>query len=366
MKVRNQLIVLMVMLILSTLYGIAAARSDGSYGCDCSSCHSGRADQCAPVNQSPVANAGPDQSVIEGSSVALSGASSSDPDGSIASYSWAQTAGTAVTLSDPAAANPTFTAPSAGTSGIALTFQLTVTDNGGLTATDSCIVNVTPTVAPPANQPPVANAGPDQTVDSNAAVVLDASASTDPDDGIASYLWGQTEGPAVTLSDTAGVNPTFTAPDGGTTGVSVTLQLTVTDVGGLQSTDTCIININPSTVPTTNLPPVADAGPDQKVASRATVTLDGSNSSDPDDGIASYQWKQTRGPAVTLSSSTDASPTFVAPKVRDSKSLSFKLTVTDKGGMKSSDTCNVKITAEKKEHEKDRHDDGDHHNDEDD
>ncbi len=357
MKVKNHLIVLMTMFFLSGLYGLAAARSDGSYGCKCSSCHSTSPDQCAPANQAPVANAGPDQSVVEGATVALNGASSSDSDGSIASYSWAQTAGTAVTLSNPAGANPNFTAPSAGTSGTSLTFQLTVTDNGGLTGADTCIVNVTPGVTPPANQAPVANAGPDQTVDGGAAVVLDGSNSTDPDDGIASYLWKQTAGPAVTLSSTTTVNPTFTAPDGGLAGASLTFQLTVTDAGGLQSTDTCIININASTGPSTNLPPTADAGPDQKVRSRATVTLNGSNSSDPDDGIASYSWKQIKGPAVTLSSSTDVKPTFRAPKVEHSKSLTFRLTVTDKGGMKSSDTSTVQVSGSDRKHEREDDDD---------
>ena len=63
-------------------------------------------------------------------------------------------------LSDPLAAQPTFLALDVGPNGESLTFELTVTDNGGLQATDSCIVNITWV-----NLPPVADAGVDQTVD---------------------------------------------------------------------------------------------------------------------------------------------------------------------------------------------------------
>jgi hypothetical protein len=78
--------------------------------------------------------------------------------------------------------------------------------------------------------------------------MLDGSSSTDPDDGIASYLWTQTAGPAVTLTSTTAIQPTFTAPNVGPSGSSLTFQLTVTDNGGLQSTDTCIVNAWPMRV----------------------------------------------------------------------------------------------------------------------
>jgi len=67
----------------------------------------------------------------------------------IASYSWSQTFGSPVTLSDPSITMPAFTAPTAAT-GTVLTFQLTVTDDGGMTDTATVTVtlkNVAPTLS---------------------------------------------------------------------------------------------------------------------------------------------------------------------------------------------------------------------------
>jgi hypothetical protein len=284
----------------------------------------------------PVAQTGPDQTVAEGSVVTLDASNSTDPDDGIASYGWEQTGGPAVTLSDASVVKPTFTAPNVSVGGAALTFKLTVTDNGGLKSTATCIVNVTWE-----NEPPTATTGPDQTISEGSSVTLDASNSTDWDDGIASYGWEQTGGPAVTLSDISAVKPTFTAPNVGIGGAALTFKLTVTDNGGLKSTATCIVNVTWD-----NKPPIAITGPDQTVAEGSVVTLDASNSTDPDDGIASYGWEQTEGPAVTLLPDASAiQPTFTAPNVDENgAALKFELTVTDNGGLKSTITCIVNIT----------------------
>jgi len=141
----------------------------------------------------------------------------------------------------------------------------------------------------------------------------------------------------VTLSDPAAVCPEF-VPGSGMIGTSVTFQLTVTDTAGLQDTDTCTVTISRM-----NLPPTADAGPDQTTKEGVTVTLDGSGSSDPDDGIASYQWLQTAGPEVTLSNSSAVQPTFI-PDVDTNEVFVFQLTVTDNSGSQSSDTCVVNVS----------------------
>jgi hypothetical protein len=286
-------------------------------------------------NLPPTADAGPDQAVNEGDAVTLDGSNSTDPDGGIGSYLWEQIGGTVVTLSSTTAVQPTFTAPDVGPSGVSLTFQLTVTDNGGLQSSDTSIVTVSWI-----NLPPVADAGPDQSVNEGVSVTLDGSNSSDPDDGIASYQWTQLGGTPVTLSNTTVFRPTFTAPNVGPNGVSLTFQLTVTDNNGLQSTDSCIVNVS-----WVNLSPTADAGPNQSVAEGDTVTLDGSGSTDPDDGIASYQWTQLGGTSVTLSDPSAPITTFTAPDVGMSgQSLTFQLTVTDGGGLKSTATSIVNVS----------------------
>ena len=87
---------------------------------------------------------------------------------------------------------------------------------------------------------------------------------------------------------------------------------------------------------------MAEAGPAQGVATGAAVTLDGSGSSDPDGDPLTYAWSQTAGPAVTLSSTSVAKPTFTAPS--SSATLTFQLTVND-GKASASDTVTVTVTA---------------------
>lgn len=93
----------------------------------------------------------------------------------------------------------------------------------------------------------------------------------------------------------------------------------------------------------TNQAPGANAGPDQIVDEAQLVTLDGSGSSDPDLDPLTFQWTQTAGPAVTLSSNTVAQPTFTAPDVLAPVTLSFSLEVSDGQLTSAVDTVDVQV-----------------------
>jgi hypothetical protein len=180
------------------------------------------------TNQAPVGDAGGPQTVLTGTQVTLDGSGSRDPDGDPLTYAWTQTAGTAVTLSDPEAVKPGFTAPAA--EGV-LAFTLVVTDPFDLSDSDRTTVTVAITLP---NQPPVAHAGPDRTAGINTTVTLDGRGSMDPDGHYPlHYHWAQSGGPTVRLSDAAVVTPTFTTP--GAPAV-LTFTLAVTDSLGLAGT----------------------------------------------------------------------------------------------------------------------------------
>jgi Calx-beta domain/PKD domain len=89
--------------------------------------------------------------------------------------------------------------------------------------------------------------------------------------------------------------------------------------------------------------PIPNAGPDQTVASGATVSLDGTGSIDPANDPLTYQWTQTSGPAVTLSDPSSATPTFTAPT--GPATLTFELLVCDPQPACRTDSVTINVQA---------------------
>jgi N-acetylneuraminic acid mutarotase len=159
-----------------------------------------------------------------------------------------------------------------------------------------------------ANVAPVAYGGVTQEVFVGYTVTLDGTGSSDANGDPLTYSWTLTKKPpgsAATLSGANTAKPTFVADVAGT----YTATLTVSD-GMQSSTSTGSAN---ASVP--NSAPAANAGPDQSVFSGATVTLDGSQSSDVNGDPTMFDWVLTSKPAgstAALSNATSATPTFVA------------------------------------------------------
>lgn len=93
------------------------------------------------------------------------------------------------------------------------------------------------------NQPPVANAGPDQTANVGELVLLDGSASFDPDEDPLTFQWAfisQPEGSTAALDDPTSPTPTFTPDVPG----EYVLELTVDDGRGGTATDQVTITVS--------------------------------------------------------------------------------------------------------------------------
>jgi Putative Ig domain/REJ domain/PKD domain len=305
-------------------------------------------------NRPPVPNAGPNQTVNEHSTVALSG-SATDADNNPLTYTWDQVHDTSgapplptdlqVTVTyqdpnDPSNANASFVAPEVPCGGGTVVMRLTVND-GYVDAFAYVTITINNV-----NNNPTANAGAPQNVSEGAMVALNGSNSSDLDPGetqTLTFLWTQTGGTGVVLSDPTAASPTFTAPQigGGDPNAFVDLafHLVVSDgCGGSGASD--------STVHVANIPhaPTASAaGPATANEGGVIVVLDGSASSDPDNDPLTYVWTQVDGPSVTLNNATSAMASFTTPWVSANTTFKFQLTVSDPYGGSSSAYVTVTV-----------------------
>ena len=283
--------------------------------------------------EKPLADAGPNRNYNEGQMVVLNGLNST---GLSLTYIWTQVGGPPVALMNATSATPNFIAPQVSLGGATLTFQLVVCEGTSSNCSEPALVNISVSNI---NQPPVADAGAGQTVQEGSPVILNGTASYDPDAQPLTYQWTQLSGPAVTLVGANTSVATFTAPSVGAAGATITFDLTVWDGGLAGSVPVSVAVTNVNHVP------VANAGPSQTVNELTPVTLNGSASVDPDLDLLTYAWNQVSGPLVPLTGVTTVSPTFTAPNVGPGgAALTFQLLVSD--GRASSAPAQVTVNVQ--------------------
>ena len=268
--------------------------------------------------------AGPLQTVQQGDTVTLSATGTTLDDKPI-SFSWIQINTPAVKLDATREVNVSFIAPEVGDHITLLTFKVTGYSEGNGYAQATAFVNVLPS-----NNPPIADAGRDQSTSEKKLVKLIGKGS-DPDGDSIKYSWSQISGPEVTIYERTTSDVYFFAPDVNSP-EQLTFRLKVTDKLGAYGTDETTVNIN-----YVNSAPRAFAGDDKRVLSESQVNIRG-NGVDIDGDKLTYSWKQVYGDKVLFDKNSQGF-TFTAPEVfaTQNKRISFELTVTDTQGQSSSD-----------------------------
>lgn len=285
-------------------------------------------DNRPPPNTSPVADAGPDQTVALGATVQLDGTGSTDVDGNTISYSWSFVStpdASAATLSDTGSPITTFVIDVPGDYVVQLVVNDGFVDSNPDTVTVSAI-----------NSRPVADAGPDQTVGAGSLVQFNGSGSLDVDGDPLTYDWAITERPAgsgASLDNPFIVDPAFLVDVPG----EYTVRLIVNDGFADSDPDNVVISA-------TNSRPVADAGADQTVTEGDTVTVDGSDSSDADSDDLTYVWSIISSPAGSSTGIINADEA-VASLTADAVGV-FVVQLIVNDGFADSDPATASITVE--------------------
>ncbi|MFO8050458.1 MAG: FG-GAP-like repeat-containing protein [Thermoplasmatota archaeon] len=294
-----------------------------------------------PENRPPMPDAGEDQEVMLGETVFLDGTESfdhedapdGDADGDLLVYDWNVTGyppGSLIrdgSLSpSDSSAEPFFVPDTAGT--YTLTLSVRDTDDAWSNLSDED--NVMITVIKP-NDPPVADAGSDVSGMVSNELFFDGSDSYDEDGEIVDYQWSCTSH-SVTING-QGTDTASFVPDTATT---YNFRLRVKDDNdswsGYDLVNATVVN------PGQNMPPTADAGPDQEIMLGDEVTLDGSGSRDNDGEIVTWEWTCTSH-TVEFSNANSSSPSFT-PSEADTYSIDLRVR-DDNGSWSPADTVEV-------------------------
>jgi PKD repeat protein len=257
----------------------------------------------------PISNAGPDQTVDQGTVVTFDGSESSDNIG-IVTYTWSFIDATPHIMTD---VSPEYTFNNPGT----YIVTLNVSDAAGYFETDSVTITVRDTYIP------TAQTRGDQNADEDSSVTLDGSQSSDNVE-ISSYTWTFIDETEKTLQ---GEKVTYEFKNPGT----YSITLTVTDDWGNVDTDVLTLTIRDVTSPTVDIDSRNEAYLDEQ------VTFDASGSSDYM-GIIEYVWDfgdGNTGDGKTVTHTYTEADTYVV-----------SLTVTDEAGNSATETTQIEIQSE--------------------
>jgi beta-lactam-binding protein with PASTA domain len=282
------------------------------------------------ADSAPNADAGSDQSVVTGSQVFLDGSGSFDPDLTPITWTWRLAAvppESSAVLLYPNTVNPTFVADKVGT----YVAELTVFDGLLFSLPDNVsIVAATP------NAPPVANAGPDQTVSRNASTWVTGAGSYDPDNDPLSFQWSFVsipEGSASVLDNATWPSATFVADREG----GYVVRLVVDDGQATSAPDTVVVTA-------VNDPPVASASSSGgEVTVGTAVSLSGVGSTDANSDTLTYLWSVLTAPAGSTASISGA--TSVSASITPDMAGSYTIRLVVNDGFVDSSPATLAISA---------------------
>ncbi|KAM4631188.1 dyslexia-associated protein KIAA0319-like protein isoform 1-T2 [Polymixia lowei] len=285
------------------------------------------------VNKPPVAVVSPkfQEISLPTSSTVIDGSQSTDDD-KVVAWHWEETKGP---LREEKVSADTPILTLTGLVPGNYTFSLTVTDSDGAKSSTQATLSVNKAM----DYKPVANAGPNQVITlPRNSIMLNGNQSTDDHEPLG-YEWSlspESKGKVVEMQGVRTPTLQLSAMQEG----DYTFQLTVMDSAGQQDTAQVTVIVQPEN----NKPPVADAGPEKELTLPVDrTTLDGNKSSD-DQKIATYHWKQSKGPdGVKIENADTAVATVTGLQVGV---YDFTLTVTDERKLQSTDTVTVIVREE--------------------
>ncbi len=281
----------------------------------------------APLNISPVANAGTDKTIkLPLNTLTLNG-TGTDADGAISSFIWSKKSGPSATLANETTKDLLLENLVAGN----YTFNLRVTDNEGATGDDEVNVTVLPESA---NQAPVANAGGNRFLTLPTNFISLTGIASDPDGTVVAVQWTKEQGPTATITGETDLTVDITDLVEG----EYVFRFTVTDNQG--ATASAFVSV---LVSSGNIPPIVSVNNNQNVFLPTSTLLIEATGTDPDGTITDYLWTIVSGASIVLVNETTPSVTVNNLTLG---TFVVRITVTDNNGATSFEDVTITVLPE--------------------